>query len=136
MLFVDEECVLCHGLVKFLLRRDRRGRLTFSTLQGETARRFFQGTPHEATRQTLSSVIYVKDFRGTSPRVHERSMAALLAMRELGGIWRILSWLTVFPRPLRDGVYRFIAQRRYRWFGRHEAVCPLPSEDDSERFLP
>jgi len=35
---------------------------------------------------------------------------------------------------VRDGLYRLVARNRYRWFGQH-TQCPLPSPEDSERFV-
>jgi predicted DCC family thiol-disulfide oxidoreductase YuxK len=35
---------------------------------------------------------------------------------------------------LRDRAYRYVAQRRYRWFGRKE-ICMLPDPRDAGRFL-
>lgn len=34
---------------------------------------------------------------------------------------------------LRNFVYRQIAQRRYKWFGKYES-CRLPSPDEQDRF--
>ena len=40
----------------------------------------------------------------------------------------------VFPKFIRDGVYRAIAQNRYRMFGKRE--CRVPSAKEQARFLP
>jgi len=40
----------------------------------------------------------------------------------------------VLPPFLRDVLYRFIARRRYRWFGKSEA-CYLPTPELKKRFL-
>ena len=42
--------------------------------------------------------------------------------------------MLVIPAFLRDPVYRFIAARRYRWFGKKECLV-LPATDRQERFL-
>ena len=47
--------------------------------------------------------------------------------------WRVLRILKAVPRPLRDGLYRFIARNRYRWFGRRRA-CFRPDEAVLDRF--
>ena len=64
-----------------------------------------------------------------------RSGAVLEALRDVGGFWRVVSWLRVIPRPVRDRVYDFIAAHRYRWFGKYEA-CRLPTPQDREQLLP
>jgi hypothetical protein len=53
----------------------------------------------------------------------------------LGGWWRWLGVLRFVPRAVRDGVYRWIARHRYRWFGQRES-CRVPSETERARFLP
>ena len=40
----------------------------------------------------------------------------------------------VVPRPLRDACYRFVAARRYRWFG-VRPLCERPPDDLKARFL-
>lgn len=68
-------------------------------------------------------------------RLFERSNAVLLALRRLGGAWPLISVLYVFPRPLRDFVYRIVARDRYRWFGKRDE-CRLPTREERDRFLP
>ena len=66
---------------------------------------------------------------------YEQSNAVLRALSRLGGAWRLIAVLYVFPRPLRDFVYRIVARNRYRWFGRRDA-CRLATPDERDRFLP
>ena len=60
--------------------------------------------------------------------------AALRIARKLGAGWPLLYCFIVVPRPLRDWVYDFIGNRRYRWFGKMDA-CWIPNDDVSDRFL-
>jgi predicted DCC family thiol-disulfide oxidoreductase YuxK len=59
----------------------------------------------------------------------------LRLLDHVGGFWRMVSWLRIIPRWIRDWVYDVIAARRYRWFGKFDA-CPLPPAEWRERFLP
>jgi predicted DCC family thiol-disulfide oxidoreductase YuxK len=43
-----------------------------------------------------------------------------------------VAWL--IPRPLRDGLYRWLARNRYRWFGRSDQ-CMVPDPQVAARFL-
>ena len=58
--------------------------------------------------------------------VYRKSSAALRALSNLGGIWKLAGLGLWAPRFLRDGLYDFIARRRRRWFGGGES-CPLPT---------
>lgn len=126
ILFFDGTCALCSATVQWALKHDRRGDLRFAPLDGATHKAL--GSP--GADQGGSTLILVKDAQ-----IFMRSAGAIRLFLALGGIWRILGWLLwVIPRPLRDAGYRFIAARRYRWFGRVEA-CAMPNDPTSRRVL-
>jgi predicted DCC family thiol-disulfide oxidoreductase YuxK len=62
------------------------------------------------------------------------SDASLLAIAALGGGWRLVLLARLIPKFLRDPAYRFVARRRYRWFGRSD-TCRAPDPRWAERFL-
>jgi predicted DCC family thiol-disulfide oxidoreductase YuxK len=127
----DGVCGLCNRTVDFLLRADRRGRLRFATLQGPTAASLLgeRNLPLD-----LQTVLYLRHRDGAAPELLDRSSAILAILRDLGGGWRAAAALRVVPRPLRDAVYRFVAARRYRWFGKRD-TCRLPTPEERHRFL-
>jgi predicted DCC family thiol-disulfide oxidoreductase YuxK len=67
-------------------------------------------------------------------RVYTKSTAALLIAKKLKGFWPLLYTLIIIPTFIRDAVYAFIAQNRYRWFGK-KATCWLPNDEISTLFL-
>jgi predicted DCC family thiol-disulfide oxidoreductase YuxK len=126
IVFFDGVCGLCNSSVDFVLRHDRRGRLKFSPLQGETAERLL---PSE-DRENLGSLVL-----WDGGRMFRRSSAVVRILWRLGPLWRLLGGLLwVIPLPLRNAVYRVVAGSRYRWFGKKE-TCRLPSPEERERFL-
>ena len=131
LLLFDGVCALCDGSVRFLLRIDRRRRLRFAPLQGPTARAIL--VRHEITEK-LDSLVLVRDHDTRTESLALRSTAVLLALSAIGGPWRLISWLRLVPRPIRDRVYDFVAKHRYRWFGKFE-TCRLPAPGEAERFL-
>ena len=56
------------------------------------------------------------------------------SLEELGRGWQLFFPLIHIPTFLRDGIYRFIARNRYRWFGKKEK-CMLPSDTTRSRFI-
>jgi predicted DCC family thiol-disulfide oxidoreductase YuxK len=125
IVFFDGVCGLCNGLVDLLLRLDRRHVLRFAPLQGATARDLLPG-PATA----VDSLVVLAD--GAARRESE---AILAILARLGGPWRLLAAAGGHvPGALRDGAYRFIAARRYRWFGQR-AACRRPGPGQRGFFL-
>lgn len=125
IVFYDGECGLCHRFVQFILARDHRARFRFAPLQGPTAARLIPGYA-----AALGSVV-LRDDTG----VYQKSEASLRVIARLGGLWTLAAPLRLVPLGLRDAVYGFIANRRYRWFGTADA-CALPPPAARPRFLP
>lgn len=132
LVLYDGVCGLCNWLVAFLIRHDRRDRFRFAPLQSEVARRLLRGYELDAT--DFDTVVVLADFRQPSERALTRSEAALWAIGRLGGGWRLFAVAKFFPLTLREALYRFIARRRYRVFGKFD-VCPLPPPEDRHKFL-
>lgn len=130
-IFYDGHCALCHGTVKFVLRRDRSGAaFRFAPLQGET----FQRRVPRAQRQTVPDSMVV-----LTPTISllVRSDAIVHIFRRLGGVWRVIAGiLAVIPRPLRDAGYNLIARIRYRVFGKRDDLCPVVPPELRARFDP
>jgi predicted DCC family thiol-disulfide oxidoreductase YuxK len=112
----DGACLLCSRGIRFIAERDRADRIRFKALEGG-------GEPDSMQVET-------------GGRVLDRSDAVIAILDALGGPWRALALLgRGVPRPWRDGLYRFVAARRYRWFGKGNA-CALPGEALRKRLLP
>ncbi|MGF1484981.1 MAG: thiol-disulfide oxidoreductase DCC family protein [Opitutales bacterium] len=130
MLFFDGVCNLCNGTVRLLMRLDRKARLRFAPLQGETARALLPAELRE-TGMDGSLVLWMPSGTAT---LHRRSEGALEAVRLLGWPWKALAFFKLLPLSWRDGLYRWVARHRYRWFGRSE-TCRLPTAAERARFL-
>ena len=133
ILFYDGVCGLCNSMVQFLLKRDRQGRLRYASLQSDFAAKVLHR--HGIDPNDLDTLHVVENYDQPNERVLQRSDAVLRAGRELGGLWGVLATIVkIIPRPLRDIAYRFVAQNRYRVFGKYE-TCMLPDPDQRSRFL-
>jgi predicted DCC family thiol-disulfide oxidoreductase YuxK len=126
--FYDGHCGLCHFTVRFVLSRDRAGRLRFAPLESETFRR----TVPEQVRATLPDSVIVQTADG---QLLTRSAAVFYLLKRLGGVWRVLASLgSVIPVALRDRIYDWIAAIRHRFFPAPAAACPLVPEHLRDRF--
>lgn len=127
LLFYDGECGLCHGAVKFVLRRDGDGScFRFAPLQGET----FARSGIDRTSLPDSFVI-----RRADGAVLTRAAAVVHMLRRLGGFWAVLAALSRVV-PGKDALYDWVARNRKGWFRKPEGLCPLMPGGTAARFLP
>ena len=132
VMLYDGVCGLCNGTVQFVLRHDRKKVFRFAPLQGAFAATLLGKKGVNAA--DLSS-FYIVVFREEKEVLLKRSDAAVFVMEELPGAWPAVGRvLRLVPRPLRDWGYSVIARSRYQLFGKYE-TCPIPSENDRERFI-
>lgn len=132
LVLYDGVCGLCNRSVQFLLKRDRRGRFRYAPLQSELASELL--ARHGRNAADLNTFYLVFDPGGPNEQLFIKAKGILRALRELGGLWSVASWLGILPAGFLDAIYDFVARNRYRWFGKLEA-CPLPSKEDREKFL-
>lgn len=61
--------------------------------------------------------------------------AIVRILRSVGSGWSVVAaLLSIVPRFIRNPLYRWVARRRYRLFGRRES-CVVPTADVADRFL-
>lgn len=125
IVFFDGYCNLCNGAVQFILQRDHRHIFRYASLQGTTASELIGNSV-----QNIDTLVLYKNGQ-----TFTRSTAALLIAKELKGLWPLLYGLIIVPRFIRDGIYRYIANHRYRWFGKKE-TCWRYEESYEDQFLP
>ena len=133
IVFYDGVCGLCNRLVQFLLKHDANDRLRFASLQSDFAVKVL--SRHGIDPRDLDTVHIVENYEQPNEQMLNRSDAILRAGRELGGIWAVAATIgRIVPRPVRDLFYRFVANNRYRVFGKYE-TCMLPEPRHRAKFL-
>jgi predicted DCC family thiol-disulfide oxidoreductase YuxK len=125
----DGVCNLCNASVNFVIDRDPGATLRFAALQSDAGRKVLAGLGRAAPVGAPDSIVLVD-----AGRLHERSGAALRIAGHLRGAWPLLRVFLLVPSPVRDAVYRWIAARRYHWFGKSD-VCRVPTPALRARFL-
>jgi predicted DCC family thiol-disulfide oxidoreductase YuxK len=121
----DGVCMLCNRMVQYLLRNDQQQLLTFSS---------FQGLPDVISKNGLQFPLEESVSYYRKGRWWQQSSAVLLIYKDVFGSWHWSQLAWIFPRFLRDFIYRIIAKNRYRWFGKH-AHCVLPTPAQRDRFI-
>ena len=123
----DGVCHLCDRTVQFVLDRDSAGVFRFAALQSSLGQRLLR--QYDLPTDALDTMVLI--HRG---KAYTRSGAVLRMMRRLKFPWNLGAVFLIIPPPLRDLCYRFIAKRRYRWFGSRDE-CRLPDPTWKDRFL-
>ncbi len=123
----DGECNFCDSSVQFILKRDFKEYFYFASLQSDVGQQLLKEYDVPAD---MDSLILIED--GTA---HVKSSAALRICKHLAGGWKLLYAMLIIPSPIRNAFYDFIARNRYKWFGKKDDHCMLPSLDVHRRFL-
>ncbi len=95
-------------------------------MQGSTAKRFLTDSLSEKGFDTLLLI--------DNEKVFTRSTAALRIARHLRFPINLCYVFILVPRIIRDRIYDYISNNRYRWFGK-SASCMLPTTENKARFL-
>lgn len=127
ILLFDGDCNLCNGVVQFIIKRDKLSKFKFTSLQSKIGQQILSKL--KLSNNHFDSFIYVKN-----QTVYLKSTAALQILKDIGGMWKLLYMLIVVPTTIRDYIYSFIANNRYRFFGKANN-CMLPTAELKERFL-
>ena len=125
--FFDGVCNLCNRSVNFLISKDKKEVLKFASLQSEYAQNIIPKAL--LNRENLDTIIVYLDGK-----FYDRSNAVLKLCNILGGGFYVFLIGYLIPRFIRDGLYRFISNNRYRWFGK-QSQCRVPSPELKDRFL-
>ncbi len=133
IVFYDGLCGFCDRTVQFILKRDRENQFQFAPLQSDLASELLP--KHGKDPGELHSLYLLLDQGEASERVLEKSDAAIMIGKKLGGVAKLyMSILSFVPRALRNWGYDTFARSRYRMFGKLDA-CRLPSPEDRAKFI-
>lgn len=122
----DGVCNFCDSSVQFIIKRDPASYFTFASMQGNKGQELLR--QHHLTGY-LGSLVLIENGK-----LYLKSTAALRICKNLKGLWKIGYLFLAVPAPLRNILYNFIANHRYKWFGKKES-CTLPSPEKRNRFL-
>lgn len=128
IILFDGVCNLCSDTVLKVIKLDTKNTFVFASLQSDIGQKIINHLQIDIAK-TDSIILY-------EPTVGYdiKSSAALKIMNDFGGFWKLTQLFWVFPRPIRDIAYDFIAKNRYKWFGKKEA-CMIPTAELKAKFL-
>lgn len=126
IILFDGVCNYCNTMVNFALKRDKKDFLLFAPLQsdaGSALREKYGVAP------SVDSFIYIE-----KEKAYLYSTAALKVSKHLSGGWPLMAAFFIVPAFIRDGVYKWIARNRYKWFGKKD-TCMIPTPAVRAKFL-
>ncbi len=128
LILFDGVCNLCNGAIQFIIKRDRTDTFRYAALQSKIGEQLIAERGIDTSK--VDSIILIEP----GVAYFTKSDAALRIGQNFGGLWKALVIFTWIPRPIRDGIYDFIAKNRYRWFGRKDH-CMIPTPELQAKFL-
>ena len=126
IIFFDGVCNLCNNSVQFIIKRDKKNKFKFASLQSSFAK---NNLSKHIDVDKLESIVLLNE-----DKLYTKSTAALLIARELSSMWSMFYVFIIIPSFIRDWFYNIIAKNRYRIFGKKDS-CMIPSPAFKERFL-
>ena len=123
----DGICNLCSAFFSFVYLYDHNRHFHFAWLQSPAACKILDmlGLP----KDHFNTIIYLE--QGIP---YFKSDAFLKIVRHLRFPWSLLRISVILPRPIRDRIYDFVAQNRYKWFGKKDH-CLVPTGELKQRFI-
>ena len=123
----DGVCNLCNSAVQFIIRHDKKNIFMFTSLQSDAGQKLLH--QYNFPLDELKSFIFIENNKA-----YTRSTGALRVVRKLKGAWPLLYGCMIVPKFIRDGVYNWVGNNRYKWFGKQES-CMIPTPELKARFL-
>lgn len=127
IILFDGVCNLCNSTVQKIIENDKNDVFRFAPLQSDVGRQIINERGIDT--ENLDSVILIEP----GVAYYHKSTAAIEIARHL----KKYSWIRMFrplPEGIRDGIYEFIANNRYKWFGKKES-CMVPTPEQQSLFL-
>ena len=127
VILFDGVCNFCNNAVNFVIRRDKKKQILFTTLQSETGKKLL--AQYGLPAADMESFVFIENGKA-----YTRSTAALRVCRYLSALWPLCYGAIIVPKFVRDAIYNWIARNRYEWFGVRQQ-CMIPTPEIKARFL-
>ncbi len=121
----DGECNFCSESVKFVRAHDKKCKFCFVPLQSVKAIDLLK--QFKLSPDLTGTVVLIE--KGC---LYTKSTAVLRIVRQLSGLWSLLTVFLALPVALRDFFYDAFAVRRYYWSSRSHS-CPVSRSTNHRR---
>jgi predicted DCC family thiol-disulfide oxidoreductase YuxK len=128
IVFFDGVCIMCSGVVQWMVKRSPLHLFCYSPLQGETFTHMQKRYPFNGP--IPDSVILWCDGRWYT---YSEAILKIAQLMPFPARFWVIGY--VIPPFIRNRLYRYIARKRYAWFG-VRATCMVPDTAYNPYFLP
>jgi predicted DCC family thiol-disulfide oxidoreductase YuxK len=129
IILFDGLCNLCDASVQFIIKRDSKDVFRFVSLQSDLGQKIIHHLKIDTER--VDSILLYNSDKNT---YLFKSEAVFQIANYLGGFLYCLLIFKLIPTAIANTIYDFIANNRYRWFGKKEKCLILTQELES-KFL-
>ena len=127
IILFDGVCNLCNGAINFIIKRDPKDQYRFAALQSDIGEELLE--KYQIDPEKTDSIVLIRNGSAFA-----KAGAALRIANKMSGAWPLLYGLIIFPRFISNTVYDYIANHRYKWFGKKES-CMIPTPELKKKFL-
>ena len=128
LILFDGICNLCNSSVQYVIKHDSKDKFIFTALQSEVGQQIIKEYNID-TAKTDSILLYTPEVG-----ISSKSTAALKIAFQLGFPNNLLCVFFIIPPFIRNWVYDYIANNRYKWYGKKES-CMIPTPELKSKFL-
>lgn len=128
LILFDGVCNLCNSSINYVIKHDKNNLFMFAPLQSEVGKEIIE--KYYIDTNTTDSILLYSEDKG----LRIKSSAAIAIAGKLGFPRNLLSVFYVIPQIMRDWVYDYIANHRYKWYGKKDQ-CMIPTPELQEKFL-
>jgi predicted DCC family thiol-disulfide oxidoreductase YuxK len=126
IILFDGVCNLCDASVQFIIARDKKDKYRFVALQSELGIKILK---HIGINNNLDTIVLYHP--GSA---YYLKLNAIIEILNSLYIIPFASFFKLFPNYFKNIIYNFIAQNRYKWFGKKES-CLFPTSEIKSKFL-
>jgi len=127
ILFMDGQCALCTRAARLICTFDSRGAFKISPTASALGRAIL--THYGLNCEQPASWLYLEEGKA-----YVAMEAVIRVGVRLGGWCRSVVLIRLLPTGLQDRLYRYLADNRYRLFGRAD-MCAAPDPELQRRLL-
>ncbi len=128
IILFDGVCNLCNGAVQYVIKHDKKDVFRFAALQSDLGIKILKHINIDP--KNIDSIILYEP--GIS--YYYKSSAAIEIANAMGGIFSLSTIFKIIPQFIRNPIYDFVAQNRYKWYGKKDN-CMIPTPELRSKFL-